>query len=145
MRFPNRFPHLATRAVVTAKLFPTYASSHQVDDDEAAIRVSRSLQGRLLDDLLATAWAELAATHPKLTEEGLLEKVAQALKKRPMRPGKVAELNPAWSAFLVSMDVHGGIASDSARRLLESEAAASAVSQGLVAAGKHLATELIRK
>jgi hypothetical protein len=62
-----------------------------------------------------------------------------------MRPGKVAELNPAWSAFLVSMDVHGGIASDSARRLLESEAAASAVSQGLVAAGKHLATELIRK
>jgi hypothetical protein len=48
MRFPNRFPHLATRAVVTAKLFPTYASSHQVDDDEADEAVpAANLAGRL--------------------------------------------------------------------------------------------------
>jgi hypothetical protein len=145
MRFPPRLAHLATRAVVTAKLFPTYAASHHVDDDEAALRVSRALQGPLLDDLLAAAWAELCGGTKKLSEEGLLEKVAQALKARPQRHGKVAVVDTAWSAFLVSLDVHAGLASDSARRVLETPEAAKAVQQGLAAAGKHLAAELIRK
>lgn len=145
MRFPPRLAHLATRAVVAAKLAPTYGVSHQVDDDEAAARVDRALQGPLLDDLLAAAWAELQAGTKKLTEDALLEKVARALKDRPQRPGKVAAQTPAWSAFLVLIDVHAGLASDSARRLLESEAGAKAAAQGLTAAGKHLAAELLRK
>jgi hypothetical protein len=145
MRYPPRLAHLATRGVVAAKLAPTYGISHQVDDEEALMRLTRALGGPLLDDLLATAWAELVATKKKLTDEELLERVAKALKDRPLRPGKVAETNPAWSAFLVRIDVDAGLASDSARRVLESEAAAKMVGQGLIQAGKHLATELLRK
>lgn len=145
MQYPPRLAHLATRAVVTAKLFPTYAATHQVDDDEAVLRVSRALQGPLLDDLLAAAWTELLGGKKKLTDEGLLEKVAQALKERPQRPGKVAPVDPAWSAFLVAIDVHAGLASDSARRVLESEQGAQALGRGVAAAGAHLARELLRK
>ena len=145
MRFPPRLGHLATRAVVAAKLAPTYCEVHQVDDAEAFERLERALRGPLLDDLLAAAWTELLATTQRLTEEALLEKVAKSLKDRPQRPGKLAVITPAWSAFLVSVDVHAGIASDSARRVLESDAAAKKVAEGLVSAGKHLATELLRK
>ena len=145
MRYPPRLAHLATRGVVAAKLAPTYGLSHQIDDEEALLCLTRALGGPLLDDLLAAAWAELLATTKKGTDEELLEKVAKALKNRPLRPGKVAELSPAWSAFLVRVDVEAGLASDSARRVLESEAAAKMVAQGLADAARHLATELLRK
>jgi hypothetical protein len=145
MRYPPRLAHLATKAVIASKLAPTYGVSHQIDDEEAVIRLNRALAGPLLDDLLSTAWTELVATKKKLTDEELLERVARALKDRPQRPGKVASLSPAWSAFLVRVDVEAGLASDSARRVLESDAGAKMVGQGLAEAGKHLATELLRK
>ena len=145
MRYPVRLAHLATRGVVAAKLAPTYSESHQIDDEEAITRLIRALGGSLLDDLLAAAWADLVATNNKLTDEERLEKVAKAIAKRPLRPGKVAELNSGWSALLVRVDVEAGLASESARRVLESDAGAKMVAQGLADAGKHLATELLRK
>ena len=36
MPFPPRLGHLATRAVLTAKLGPTYAQAHNIDEEEAA-------------------------------------------------------------------------------------------------------------
>ena len=53
MRYPPRLAHLATRAVVVAKLAPTYAAAHSIDDEEARVRLEASLSGSLLEDLLA--------------------------------------------------------------------------------------------
>ena len=37
MRYPARLAHLATRAVVVAKLAPTFAEAHHIDHEEADI------------------------------------------------------------------------------------------------------------
>lgn len=145
MRYPPRLGHLATRAVVVAKLAPTYAASHEIDDEEAVSRLDRSLQSGLLDDLLAASWEALLGTTSRLDEQGLLEKIAGALKNRPQRPGKVIETTPGWSAFLVRADVEAGIASDAARRLLESDEGQRRAKAGLLEVGNFLAGELIRK
>ena len=88
MRYPARLAHLATRAIVVAKLAPTFADAHQLDHDEAASRLGSALSGPLLDDLLAAAWQALLGGTKKLDEEGLLEKVAKSLRDRPLRPGR---------------------------------------------------------
>ena len=144
MRFPPRLSHLATRAVVVAKLAPTYAEANSLEDEEAVIRLDRALQSPLLEDLLAACWAELRAGSTK-DEDALVQKVASSLKNRPQRPGKIAPLTAGWSAFLVLADVHAGIASDAARRLLETEEGRKRADAGLVEVGKHLAAELSRK
>ena len=145
MRYPPRLPHLATRAVVVAKLAPTYAEAHSVDDDEGISRLDRALQSPLLDELLAAAWTALLGTTQKLDEDALIQKVASGLKNRPQRPGKIAPLTPGWSAFLVLADVRAGIASDAAQRLLETKEGASRAAAGLAEVGRFLATELVRK
>ncbi len=59
MAFPPRLAHLATRPVVVAKLIPTYARAHNIDEDEASQRLSSALQGRLLPWLLEEAWTAM--------------------------------------------------------------------------------------
>lgn len=145
MRYPPRLAHLATRAVVTQKLAPTYAQSHQVDEDEAQIRISRALAGPLLDELLAAAWSSLLAGTKRLDENGLLEKIAGSLKDRPMRPGKVNEVTTGWSAFLVRVDLDAGLASDAARKVLESPEGQKRLNAGIEEVGAALAKELTRK
>jgi hypothetical protein len=145
MRYPPRLAHLATRAVVVAKLAPTYSEAHSIDDEEGISRLDRALNSPLLDDLLAAAWTELLGTQKKLDEEGLVQKVASGLKNRPQRPGKIAPLSPGWSAFLVLADVRAGIASDAAQRLLETDEGAKRAKAGLAEVGKFLAGELVRK
>lgn len=145
MRYPPRLSHLATRSVVVAKLAPTYAEAHSIEDEEGVSRLDRALQSPLLDDLLAAAWAALLGTTERLDEDALVQKVASGLKNRPQRPGKIAPLTPGWSAFLVLADVRAGIASDAAQRLLETEEGAKRAKAGLAEVGKFLATELVRK
>lgn len=145
MRYPPRLAHLATRAVVVAKLAPTYSEAHSIDDEEGVVRLDRALNGPLLDELLAHAWTALLGGTKKLDENGLLEKIAGSLKNRPQRPGKVAPLSPGWSAFLVLADVRAGIASDAAQRLLETDEGKKRAAAGLAEVGKHLADELVRK
>ncbi len=146
VRFPPRLSHLATRPVMVAKLAPTYASTHEIDDEEAVERMDRALAGssQLHDDLLAACWLELQAKKRKSDEAALLEKVASVLKDRPQRPGKVAPMTPGWSAFLVLVDVHAGIASDAARRVLESPEGKKKADEGVAEAGRFLASELLR-
>jgi hypothetical protein len=145
MRFPPRLGHLATRPVVAAKLRPTYAQTHQIDEEEAEQRLSQALRGPLWEDLLALTWECLQGKTQRLNEEGLLEKVAQALKDRPLRPGRVVEPTPALSAFWVLLDLEAGTASEVARRVLESPEGRKHVQMGLAEAGRFLAGELIRK
>ena len=144
MAYPPRLGHLATLAVVVARLVPTYARAHRLDEEEAAQRLSSALRGRLLPRLLEETWAALLGGTKRLKEEGLLEKVATTLKDRPQRPGRVAELNPAWSAFLVLADLEAGIASEAARRVLESPEGQQRSQQGVAEVGRFLAAELTR-
>ena len=145
MRFPPRLSHLATRAVVAARLVPTYSHTHQLDEDIARPRVETALQSPLHDDLLAATWNALLDGRKRLDEEGLLEKVAATLSDRPLRPGRtITEPTPGWSAFLVAVDVAAGVASDAARRVLETPEGQKRTQAGLAEVGGWLAKELTR-
>jgi hypothetical protein len=144
MRYPPRLAHLATRAVVVAKLVPTYASAHSVDDEEARERLDASLSGSLLEELLAATWMALLGGSKRLNEDGLLEKVAKSLKERPLRPGRKVEPTAGWSAFLVLADLSAGTASEAARRLMETDAGKTRAQAGLAEVGAFLGRELTR-
>ncbi len=144
MSYPPRLAHLATRAVVVAKLMPTYARAHNIDEEEASQRLSTALGGRLLTALLESTWAAMRGSAKRLTDDGLLEKVATTLGDRPLRPGRPAPSNPAWSAFLILMDLEVGTASDAARRVMETDEGRRRGQEGLAEAGRFLAAELTR-
>jgi hypothetical protein len=144
MRYPARLAHLATRAVVAAKLAPTFAEAHHIDHEEAVQRLNTALSGPLLEDLLAATWQALLGGTKKLDEEGLLEKVARSLADRPLRPGRVTAVTPDLSAFLILADLAAGTASDAAGRVMETDAGKARARAGLQTAGQHLARELTR-
>lgn len=144
MNHPPRLAHLATRAVIAARLAPTYAKAHNVDDDEAREQLERALRGSLWERLLDSAWEAMLGGTKRLSDEALVEKVAGTLKERPLRPGRPAAMNPAWSAFLVLADLEAGTASDAARRVLESAEGQKKAAEGLVEVGRFLAQELTR-
>jgi len=144
VRYPPRLAHLATRAVVVAKLWPTFAAAHEMDEEEAEARLTSALQGQLLDELLAHAWEAMRQKAPRADESALLEKVAQTLSDRPRRAGRTAKLNSAWSAFLLLADLQAGTASETARRALETDQGRKTALEGLAEAGRHLAAELTR-
>jgi hypothetical protein len=145
MRYPPRLAHLATRAIVVAKLTPTYAAAHHIEEDEARERLDAALKGPLLERLLAAAWEALQGETKRLTEDGLLEKVAGALKNRPLRQGREAPPSVAWSAFMLAADLAANTASDAARKVLETEDGQRRIEQGIAEAGGFLAKELTRK
>jgi len=144
MSHPPRLGHLATRAVIAARLAPTYAKAHAVDEDEAREQLERALRGAFWERLLDATWAAMLGQTRRLTEDGLLEKVAATLKDRPLRPGRAAPVGPAWSAFLVLAGLEAGTASDSARRVLESPEGRRRAEEGIAEAGRYLAAELTR-
>lgn len=144
MSYPPRLAHLATRAVVVAKLMPTYARAHNIDEEEASQRLSSALAGRMLPALLDSAWSAIRGSAKRLTDDGLLEKVAATLSERPLRPGRVATLNPSWSAFLILADLEVGTASDAARRVMETDEGRRRGDEGLAEVGRFLAAELTR-
>jgi hypothetical protein len=137
--------HLATRPVVVNRLVPTYAQAHQLDEEEARLRLTRALTGRIWEDLLAATWEAMKGRVKRLNEEKLLEKVATTLQERPLRYGKaVLETTPAWSAFMMLLDLEIGTAGDSARRVMETEQGRKMMAAGLAEAGSFLATELTK-
>lgn len=144
MSYPPRLAHLATRAVVVAKLMPTYARAHNIDEEEASQRLSTALAGRLLTALLDATWTAMRGTAKRLTDDGLLEKVATTLGDRPLRPGRAAPSNPAWSAFLILLDLEVGTASDAARRVMETDEGRRRGDEGMAEVGRFLAAELTR-
>ena len=145
MRYPPRLAHLATRAVVAAKLAPIFGEAHQLDDEEAVARANESLKGRLLDDLLDACWTALQSGAKRVDDEALLDKVASSLKNRPLRPGKVKPVTPAWNALMILADLEAGTASEVARKMLETPEGKKMAAMGLLEGGRHLAEELTRK
>lgn len=144
MRYPPRLAHLATRPVLAAKLAPTHAKAHGIDEEEAVERLGSALSGPFLEDLLAATWEALKGKAKRLDEAGLLEKIAETLADRPQRPGRVAPLTPGLSAFMLLLDLAAGTASEAARRVMESPEGQRRAQLGLAEAGALLARELTR-
>src|SRR5262249_19602041 len=144
MTYPPRLSHLATRAVLVAKLRPAFAEAHRLADEEAGQRLETALSGPFLTELLEASWSAMRAMKPRLREGDLLDRAAETLGSRPLRPGRKAKANPAWSAFFVLADIQAGIASEAARRVMESEQGRRMAAEGLAEAGRHIATELLR-
>jgi hypothetical protein len=144
VKYPPRLAHLATKAVVTAKLSVTYAHAHDIDEAEAVERLGSALTPRLLDQLLAETWAVLRGGAKRLDDAALVEKVAHALEARPLRPGRRAEVSAGWSAFLLVADLEAGTASDMARRALETPDGRARIEAGLREVAGFLAAELTR-
>lgn len=126
------------------RLVPTYANAHQIDEQEAAQRLERAIAGRIWEDLLAATWEAMKSRAKRLDEQKLLEKVFATLEDRPLRYGRVVETNPAWSAFMMLLDLEIGTAGDAARKVMESEQGRKMISAGLAEAGAFLATELTK-
>ena len=144
MSYPPRLSHLATRAVLVAKLRLAFAEAHGLSDEEAVQRLEQALSSSLLADLLSATWSEMKALKPRLSEAELLDRVAQTLGTRPLRPGRRVAINPAWSAFFVLADIKAGVASDAARRVMESDQGRKMTDAGLTEAGRYVAAELLR-
>jgi hypothetical protein len=144
LRYPPRLGHLATRPVVVNRLVPTYARAHNIDEQEASVRLDRALAGSLWEDLLAATWEAMKGRVKRLDEERLLEKVLTTLGERPLRYGRAVDATPAWSAFMMMLDLEIGTAGDAARRVMESEQGRKMISAGLAEAGLFLATELTK-
>ena len=144
MRYPPRLGHLATRPVVVNRLVPTYAKAHQIDEQEASQRLTRALAGPIWEDLLAATWEAMKGRVKRLDEQQLLEKVATTLEERPLRYGRAMDTNPAWSAFMMLLDLEIGTAGDAARRVMESEQGRKMIAAGLAEAGQFLATEFTK-
>jgi len=144
MRHPPRFAHLCTVRVVAGRLRPVYAATHDVDDQEAQERLERALSGALRDRLLDAGWAALRA-RSRGPDGELLDKVAEALARRPLRPGRMPEVNPPWGAFLLLVDLEAGTAGPAARRAFESPHGMRMAEQGIEEAGRFLAAELARR
>ena len=64
MRYPARLAHLATRAIVVAKVAPTFADAHHIEHEEAVDRLNSALTGPLLEDLLASRTARSGRAAP---------------------------------------------------------------------------------
>jgi hypothetical protein len=144
MNYPPRLSHLATRAVLVAKLRPAFGEAQDLSDEEATQRLEAALSSSLSTDLLSSAWPAMKALKPRLSEVELLDRVAQTLGTRPLRPGRKVKVNPAWSAFFLLADIQAGVASDAARRVIELEQGRKLVAEGLAEAGRYLAAELLR-
>ena len=144
MPYPPRLAHLATRAVVSAKLFPSYSEAQKLEDDEAKERLSRALAGPLWERLLENTWEALLGDAKRLDEAGLLEKVARSLGERPLRPGRATPDSPEWNAFWLELELEAGTVSETARRVLEGDAGKQLMKKGRTAAGRFLAAELTR-
>ena len=144
MSYPPRLGHLVTRGVMAARFRATFAESHEIDEEEAHERLERAFAGRLWELLLEATWNALSDKKRAVDPEAIVEKIARTLKDRPLRPGKAAKLGPAFSAFLVMIDLEAGMASDAARKVLESAQGEAMKQAGLAEAGRFLAAERVK-
>ena len=142
--YPPRLSHLATRAVIGAKLRRAFADAHALSDDEALDRLEKALSSSLLTELLSAVWAAMKELRSRLSEAELLDRVAQTLADRPLRPGRKVAITPTWSAFFLLADIRANVASDAASRVMETEQGSKMAAAGLAEAGRYVAAELLR-
>jgi len=130
--------------VIGAKLRRAFADAHALSDDEALDRLEKALSSSLLTELLSAVWAAMKELRSRLSEAELLDRVAQTLADRPLRPGRKVAITPTWSAFFLLADIRANVASDAASRVMETEQGSKLAAAGLAEAGRYVAAELLR-
>jgi len=143
--FSRRLPGVLTKADLVRLLAPTYAKARDVDEEEAAERLSRALAvPAALDDVYRGISAGLAAAQgPRTTEDALMDRLSAAVPARRARAKPVPE-TPGLSAVLVRLDLELGLAAEAMRAMLETPKGRALLEDGLRAMGTHLVKELLR-
>jgi hypothetical protein len=149
-------PHVLPRADLARVLAPTYAKAAQVDEEEAEDRLQRALAiQRVADELYGGIATALEDARGPRTERGggarraqhsvdaELDKLSAGLQKRRSRV-RAAELTPAVSAVLVSINLELGHAPEMMREALRGEKGAALLRDGVRAVGAHLVRELMK-
>jgi hypothetical protein len=143
--FSRRLPHVLPRAELARALAATYAKAAQVDPEEAEDRLLRALAvQRIADEIYGGLSDALAAAKgARTTDDELMDKLSAGVQKRGRRV-RAAELTPAVSAALVSINLELGYAPEMMRNALRGEKGSALLQEGLRALGAHLVRELVR-
>jgi hypothetical protein len=136
---------VVTRKDLVLLLAPTYARARDVDEVEAAERLTRALASqRLLDEVHAALGDALAdARGPRTAVDAVMDRISAHLLRRRAR-ARAAEATPALSAVLVRIDLETGLAPESMRDTLASPRGRPLLEAGWRELGAHLARELLR-
>jgi hypothetical protein len=143
--YSRRLPHVLPRGDLARVLAPTYAKAAQVDPEEADDRLQRALGlQRIADEVYGGISAALAAARgARTSEDEQMDKLSAGVQKRRSRV-RSAELTPAVSAVLVSINLELGYAPEMMRDALRGEKGAALLQQGVRELGAHLVRELVR-
>jgi hypothetical protein len=143
--FSRRLPHVISSKDLVRLLTPTYASARNVDDDEAADRLTEALAvPGVVDELLDGISAALEARQgPRTTADGLVDKLSAGMAARHGRV-RAAEATPPISAALVRIDLEVGIAPEQMRATLATPKGRALLEEGLLAIGSHIVRELLK-
>ena len=143
--FSRRLPGVLTRADLARLLAPTYAKARDVDEEEAAERLSRALAvPAALDDVYRGLSAGLAeAKGPRTTEDALVDRISAGVPTRRAHARPAPE-TPGVSAVLVRLDLELGLTPEATRAMLETPKGRALLEDGLRAIGAHLVKELLR-
>ena len=143
--FSKRLPHVITRKDLALIVAPTYASSAQVDFDEAHERMERAVGNpKIVDELYAGLSAAMAERKgPRTNDDELIDNLSAGVQKRRARV-KPAELTPPIAAAMVLLNLELGYAPEMMRSALQSEKGRELLDEGLRELGAHLLKELIK-
>ena len=142
--FSRRLPHVLPPRDLVRLLVPTYAAARNVDEDEAAERLSRAVAvPGAVDGLYRGVSAALhEAQGPRTGEDQLMDKLSAGVIAH--RSAKAAPVTAAISAALVRLDVEIGLAPEAMRDTLATPRGAALLEEGLRALGAHLVKTLLR-
>jgi hypothetical protein len=138
---------LVTRTHLAEMLAQTYATSKNIDPNEAYTRLDTSLkQLRLIEGIQKATWSALETKKPDLAPDALVELVAKKLE----RPKKFKAYKPKRSeegplaALTILIDMGASFATGEAMDLLDSPEGEKLLREGFRAIGNHLAGEMLR-
>jgi hypothetical protein len=141
----KRIPHVINRKDLALIVASTYASSANVDFDEAHERMDRAVHSPRILDALYSGLSEALRdrTSVRTGEDELVDNLSAGLVKRRARV-KPAPMTPGISAAMVMLNLELGIAPEMMAGALETDKGRELLADGLRALGAHLLKELIK-
>ena len=144
-QFSKRLTHVINRKDLALIIAPTYATSANVDFDEAHERMERAVGVQRIADQLYEGLSD--ALHefkgPRTDENELIDNLSAGVLKRRARV-KGSEMTPAISAAMVMLNLELGYAPEMMRGALATDKGRELLRDGLRALGMHLLKELIK-
>jgi hypothetical protein len=143
--FSPRLRHVLTRSDLALVVAPTYASSANVDFDEAHERMQRAvsneqLAGAFYDGLSAALEPRKG---PRTTVDEVIDNLSAGVQKRRSRM-KAVRLTPGVSAVMVLVNLEIGYAPEMMRGALQTPKGEALLAEGLRELGAALVAQLIK-